>query len=1311
MATAAPQSHDNDLKNWIKGAFALHVTKEGLEDFVTDEISQFQTDLLTSICRNIGKPVGTICNSCTTANILPCPTNGFCTSGGRCKMHVLTDRRREPNIPCKSNICQAIRGGIRREHRYFHPSKFEPSWKNADATQFCSDSFQLAKCYMSVDGYSKVQSLAETDFNGVINVVINNKRFQNKLSAKLSQKTNICTEARDIGRLIRHSPNLAVSDADLTKYIDTLIDLLSDRKYLATENKAKIAVAKLQKLKTTYLLDDKDSETIIAAILTSVKSMKDNTKEDIIQQAMKEIKDMIQVSKKEVHDATQVSSKKITSTSNLELEKIKVVAEEAIQKFHETEARKMNTKDKKCSTEEVDRENFRSEVTYGLEQVIHLRVEEASSKTCKHVDLDVRRLREGLREDLILSYRECYSTFPVKNIIGELNIPLLKLYVHQKLEAVGGIKSLNQSEESESATPVKTYKELFFCGTETYKNIYITANAGTGKTLLMRIFCLSWCQAYKPVEVVPSEFQKENLDAIQYFEFVFFLSLDDTDDTNSSACDIDDLIEIQILRKLSRQHQYTKRFLVDILNRKACLIILDGLNKWSHPDNCTSGCRMTRFPRRAARPNCTTMTTTLPWNFVFIQRTKQIDRHINICELDKDTAAKLIGNVASFLNEKSAYKKSANSKEIQKAITKSMFDEPCLDPYSILQFACLLFARKSIGRSKCEIYSNQLELSLSRGLKNVGHVPSYAQTLKRKLPRFFVSNIECKTNYGILLCIGRFAFETLFGGDSVSRLRFTETDVMRYMSSNILDVSLKLGILTQDRTCESFSAEHLSLKFENFTMQAYFAALYIQSEQSEVVKFRIHNECKSLQTVLRVFPVFVFISGFDQALASDLLPKLFSIASEDDKILEVRRTSSLLRSSIINSELVKRFQSLVINCVDECIKNDHDGIKLSVKDIIIDTSSQQDNSLTSLIECNVNNLNNLKSLSIQECNSTDTVNKILQQLNTQNIRHLRKLELRCIPNTLLLRTLLRNSRLSLRCLELSSLAFENATKKYHFEVINIPSDHIKIISSMPFLGVLTLGSLRISHDDFTDLLSFLSRKTEMKHIILYHLVCSKYACGGHMLDLSLHKKLEALGLDSVPLSKLRLNAVNQFLEECWIGKLPSHILSAAFPCLENAHSLHTLYCLKLDDLCAMLQSIPKLRRLKYICFRYINFGNRVISLTSNTKNIQIVSLNGVTLTSDALKRLIDTIKTLPHEVDICLKNCKVTPVEEYKHIKSLIRGSDDFIIMSDGLNEQKVQLFQFGTVNKSREIVQSGNVHAITSTRMQAITSPSEQIV
>jgi hypothetical protein len=79
-----------------------------------------------------------------------------------------------------------VRDGIEEAHRYNNPS-----WKNTDARQWSDTPWQIAKCFMSSEGYGSSLSAAETDLNGIISVIINCKRFDSKVRADLSNNKNI----------------------------------------------------------------------------------------------------------------------------------------------------------------------------------------------------------------------------------------------------------------------------------------------------------------------------------------------------------------------------------------------------------------------------------------------------------------------------------------------------------------------------------------------------------------------------------------------------------------------------------------------------------------------------------------------------------------------------------------------------------------------------------------------------------------------------------------------------------------------------------------------------------------------------------------------------------------------------------------------------------------------------------------------------------------------------------------------------------------------------------------------------------------
>ncbi|XP_053388816.1 uncharacterized protein CXorf38 homolog [Mercenaria mercenaria] len=227
-------------KNWIKAGLAVLFTKEGIEPFVYDEIKQFQQKCLKDISNNNGIPAGSTCFSCCTENVIVCPTNKICNGGrGKCKFHRNAATQYLP-FGCPNKICNNFKNEIQNAHR-FHC----PSFKNTDATQWCTNPWEVAKCFMPPDGYKDVTSAAETDFNGIISVIINYKAFQSKVQDDLSKTCSIFAQGREIGKAVRHSPQLEVEDTDLQQYFTDLLNLLSDPAYLSTNTDAKNAKTKL----------------------------------------------------------------------------------------------------------------------------------------------------------------------------------------------------------------------------------------------------------------------------------------------------------------------------------------------------------------------------------------------------------------------------------------------------------------------------------------------------------------------------------------------------------------------------------------------------------------------------------------------------------------------------------------------------------------------------------------------------------------------------------------------------------------------------------------------------------------------------------------------------------------------------------------------------------------------------------------------------------------------------------------------------------------------------------------------------------
>ncbi|XP_052764406.1 uncharacterized protein LOC128206150 isoform X2 [Mya arenaria] len=214
------------------------------------------------------------CTICSTANIVQCDSgNGICKPGRNkpCKLHysAITNQR-VAYRQCPNHRCDIIREYLKRLHRFGNPS-----WQNVNAQKWCLNAWQIAKAFFPKDGYIDKETVDETDFNGIISFVINCRDFQQNFSANLSQPSNICTEARDAGKELRHANGLEVSEADLKTWFTALKALFSDPTFKGANAHAQYALDQLNMLENDKLqIQDSD---VVASIEDSVEYLRMST--------------------------------------------------------------------------------------------------------------------------------------------------------------------------------------------------------------------------------------------------------------------------------------------------------------------------------------------------------------------------------------------------------------------------------------------------------------------------------------------------------------------------------------------------------------------------------------------------------------------------------------------------------------------------------------------------------------------------------------------------------------------------------------------------------------------------------------------------------------------------------------------------------------------------------------------------------------------------------------------------------------------------------------------------------------------------
>ncbi|XP_052821012.1 uncharacterized protein LOC128246701 [Mya arenaria] len=242
MASYRELLGNEEAQNWVKAALALNITKEGLKGLVDDVLTCVHQDIYSTVRTSKGLSSGAACAHCFTENVLKCPTRGICTSTRNCRFHNCPQKL---YAPCPNGICEGVRDEIVKHHRFSGPS-----WKNTNADKWSTIPWEIGKCFLPPDGYNTVSSIKDSDFNGVISVMINCEDFKTKLSFNVATQQNLLTEVRDIGRRVRHSHDQRVKDTELVDFLFKLRTLLEDKTELINRSEAQHAVDQLKKLQT-----------------------------------------------------------------------------------------------------------------------------------------------------------------------------------------------------------------------------------------------------------------------------------------------------------------------------------------------------------------------------------------------------------------------------------------------------------------------------------------------------------------------------------------------------------------------------------------------------------------------------------------------------------------------------------------------------------------------------------------------------------------------------------------------------------------------------------------------------------------------------------------------------------------------------------------------------------------------------------------------------------------------------------------------------------------------------------------------------
>lgn len=471
------------------------------------------------------------------------------------------------------------------------------------------------------------------------------------------------------------------------------------------------------------------------------------------------------------------------------------------------------------------------------------------------------------------------------------------------------------------------------------------------------------------------------------------------------------------------------------------------------------------------------------------------------------------------------------------------------------------------------------------------------------------------------------------------------------------------------------------MEFQHRTVHEFFCALYMYKMLNKGKSNDcIVRACSTLENVLKASTVLMFLGGMN----AQLLVNLFeTLAKSEDKTYQQYRKNFCEWKSDAPYETIFSFQTMLKDCALEVKSNGQEVPLLPLEDILVNERSKQPEYLQPLQTLVQANISKIKSLSLDECNIMEEVPRVVETLNLLSLRNLVKLEIGVVVSEPHVQQLLKQSSQSLQSLSLEFQALHG--KDYDFCMTKLSDDCSNIMLQMPSVQSFRLGGLFLSHDQWQNIVTFVTSRKTMTSVNLHAIICTDHGetCPDCVLDFSRHVNITFLGLDSVPATNLHINPA--CLEELDIGTLPDRQISSCLRQLQRSQNLRKVLCTALhkDDIDVLIETIPTLEKLEELYIYDSDLGDSRLTLSSSMKELNYIQLNEVKLSCPAFRGLTDTVSLPVQSVTVCLANCTVSPENEYQTLKTNItENKEKFSVILDGLDEDKDEVFKFQTLKE-----------------------------
>jgi len=450
---------------------------------------------------------------------------------------------------------------------------------------------------------------------------------------------------------------------------------------------------------------------------------------------------------------------------------------------------------------------------------------------------DLLYIFSELKERLKKFYKREYSSIPYAPTLPDRDIEFHNLYVEQSL-----VQKDFREKDSDKGIKVTTYKEIFTKNEKKVRNVVIVGEAGSGKSSFLQNLVLQWsndCETDQEKRELYSD-----KPVLKDFEFLFYIPLRDS----CNRCNNFEMICDQLLRNIYIKNDFGNacELVEEMLDSASCLVLLDGLDEWAHPDGpckCSSSDRG-KTPMFHQNNCATVLITSRPWRLSQTPiKESTVDVYLEMESLENN---KQLGeNLVRILNGNSGTRSFSQFEEYLKH--KVMDSFLLKTPVIFLQIVCLWYDGYKLSNSITIIYASIIDMLIGRrpGYSVSASQPHASAHCFPLLNQF--GNIS--TNWNVFEAISKLAFDISFPVNGHSLVVF---DCKALNVNNDLKIfGVICGILTENRSKSvSYQSSHMS--FVHKSWQGFMSAIYICKEENLCdLETRLGNNMENLIEVFR----------------------------------------------------------------------------------------------------------------------------------------------------------------------------------------------------------------------------------------------------------------------------------------------------------------------------------------------------------------------------------------------------------------------------------------------------------------------------